>query len=314
MLRRRSPFRRRRRRRGTIVIFGRRLSLRYVVPFVLMLIVGIVSASMLIDYAVDSARRKQENSRLSQDYSDVFLRTAAQTPIPESSPEPLPVSTPTPEPQLLDSYRSLSGDIPKTAMDLYRQNSDLVGWLYIRGVVSLPVVYFDNEYYLDHDFNGKNDSGGTLFLDQYHPLTESAQHLVIHGHNMYDSSMFGILSGYGNLSKVKSNPFATFSTLYAAEEYVCFAVLRVNPDTDSSGYFNYVGKPYFSSVGDFYSFTGELKQRSMFDIPIDVSSSDALLTLSTCVDDDRLAVFYRRIRDGETKEELQAQVDLAYKR
>ena len=236
-------------------------------------------------------------------YSGAFTETEENTDAEAATPQPADLSTP--EPQLKDTYRRLSGDTFPKAQKLYEQNNDLVGWLYIKGVVDLPVVYRDNEYYLTHNFNQKSDKGGALFLDENHPLTESTQNLVIHGHNMYDSSMFGILSSYYKLDVVKSNPFAAFSTMYDQEDYVIFAVLRVNTAVKNSQYFNYIGKPRFKDEISFYNYTGEIKDRSLFQIPIDVQPTDSILTLATCIQDDRLVVFYRSVRSGETRNGLQ---------
>jgi len=275
--------------------------------FIFFLAIGIFALIRLVDYGVDSVRRKQENARLSREYTDAFAGEEADL---SQEAQSQPVATP--QAVLLDSYRSLKGDVSQRAKNLYKQNNDLVGWLYINGIVDLPVVYRDNEYYLTHNFKGKKDSGGALFLDEYHPLTEQTQNLVIHGHNMHDGSMFGILRSYDDLDVVKSHAFARFSTLFAPEDYVIFAVLRVVPNQYDSDYFPYIGKPRFSSTDEFYSYTNELKQRSMFGIPVDVRPSDGLLTLATCIGDDRLVVAFRRVRDGESRESLQTCVDLAY--
>lgn len=293
---------RKRRRRHS-----RRIDFRRFAMFIFFLAIGIFALVRLVDYGVDSVRRKQENARLAQEYTDAFAGDEADSGQEEQSQ---PVSTP--QPVLLDSYRSLKGEVSQRAKNLYKQNNDLVGWLYINGIVDLPVVYRDNEYYLTHNFNGKKDSGGALFLDEYHPLTEQTQNLVVHGHNMHDGSMFGILRSYDKLDVVKSHAFARFSTLFAPEDYVIFAVLRVVPDQYNSDYFAYIGKPRFGSTDEFYNYTNELKQRSMFGIPVDVRPSDGLLTLATCIGDDRLVVAFRRVRDGESRESLQTCVDLAY--
>lgn len=71
-----------------------------------------------------------------------------------------------------------------------------MAWLRIPDVVSLPVVCRDNTYYLNHDFFGRESDSGTLFLDEAHSLEYGTQYMVIHGHNMYDGSMFGLLSHY----------------------------------------------------------------------------------------------------------------------
>ena len=58
--------------------------------------------------------------------------------------------------------------------ELKRLNRDTVGWISISGVVDLPVVYRDNSYYLNHDFQGQKSGAGTLFLDQNHPLAAAS--------------------------------------------------------------------------------------------------------------------------------------------
>jgi len=307
--------RRRRRRRGYVRILGRRVNLKRLIPFCCFLLIFIVSASMLANYAVNSVRRKSINIQMADGYETSFVGREAEilapvvTAVATATPVPGPVATPAPT--LLLSYHDFSGDVPDKAGRLYIQNSDLVGWLYIKGVVSLPVVQRDNSFYLNHNFEGAPDSGGTLFLDQYHPMSESLQHLLIHGHNMHDSSMFGIVSGYEKLSMVRSSGFATYSTMHAPEEYVLCAVLQVSADPADADYFSYVGTPNFFNEDEFYAFAGDLKKRSMFDIPIDLQPSDALLSLSTCIGDDRLLVCFRRIRANETRESLQALLNQA---
>jgi len=86
---------------------------------------------------------------------------------------------------------------------------------------------------------------------------------------------------------------------------VICAVLHISPNEDSNAYFNYVDTPGFATESEFFSFTEELKRRSMFDIPVDIQPSDGLLSLATCIGDDRLLVVFRRIREGESKDALQ---------
>jgi len=305
-------------KRGAYARRGRINPARFI-PFVAFLIAFVVSASLLIDYAVHSAKRKKENAGIVEAYEDAFIAetnapTASATVEPVAQATAVPTTQPTvqPQPQILSSYRNLSGDIPARAWELYQQNNDLVGWLYIKGVVSLPVVYRDNEFYLNHNFEQQEDDGGTLFLDQYHPMQEDTQNLLIHGHNMYDNSMFGIVRNYNKLDNVKGHSFARFSTMYGWEDYVICAVLRVNPDPNHEKYFPYVGKAKFSNAAAFNDYANALKQRSLFHIPVDLKPSDAMLSLSTCVDDERLLVVFRRIRAGETTDILQEMVNQSY--
>ena len=204
-------------------------------------------------------------------------------------------------------------DMLPDMLELTRRNLDTIGWLSIEGVLHLPVVYRDNTYYLDHDFSGEKNASGTLFLDQYNPLTEATQNLLIHGHSMNDGSMFGILTHYRKLDFVRQHPMIAFSTLWEKESYAVFAVLQVSSKVDDANYFNYFSNPVFASATDFEAYIDAVEARSMFQIPVDVEPDDALLTLSTCLDDDRLVVLARRLRPGESKDAVVSAVEEAYK-
>ena len=197
------------------------------------------------------------------------------------------------------SFHTTTGDVLPDMLKLLNANADTVGWLNISGIVHLPVVYRDNEYYLTHDFNGHHNSSGTLFLDQSSPLTAQTQNLLIHGHSMYDGSMFGLLTHYQKLETIHQHPLISFSSLYEKETYVVFAVLCQAPEA-----FDYYSHPVFASDADFEKYISAVRERSLFDIPVDVNASDALLTLSTCIEDDRLAVLARKVRNGESRDAL----------
>ena len=227
--------------------------------------------------------------------------TAVSTLAPESTPEPSvqPIATLKPE------YQLVSEEIRPEMRELFAKNRDLVAWLRISGVVSLPVVYRDNTYYLTHNFDRKSSSAGTLFLDELHPLVPKTQHLVIHGHNMHDGTMFGLLSHARKLDFVRDHGFASLNTLYREERYVLFCVNSVPKNVNAGGYIAYTGTPTFRTEHQFNAFIQALREHSFYEIPIAVTPADALLTLSTCLDDERLILTYRRVREGESEESLQ---------
>lgn len=227
--------------------------------------------------------------------------------MPDGSPISAPATVET-----VERFRRTDLDILPDMMELVRRNQDTVGWLSIGGVVRLPVVYRDNTYYLNHDFLGGDNASGTLFLDENTPLTETAQNLVIHGHSMNDGSMFGILTHYRKLGFLKQHPLISFSTLWEKETYAIFAVLLVSSDASDENYFNYFSNSEFVSDGEFNVYVKQLKDRSLRKIPVEAQPTDALLTLSTCIDDDRLVVVARRLRSGETKDELTSAVESSY--
>lgn len=204
-------------------------------------------------------------------------------------------------------------DILPEMQELAQKNPDTVGWISISGTVHLPVVYRDNTFYLDHDFTGAKNASGTLFLDENSPVNGDTQNLLIHGHSMNDGSMFGILTHYRKLDFVRQHPTIAFSTLWERESYAVFAVMLVSSRTDDANYFNYFSNPTFASVSDFNAYIDAVEARSMFTIPVDVEPGDALLTLSTCLDDDRLVLLARRLRPGESKDAVVSAVEQAYK-
>ena len=69
----------------------------------------------------------------------------------------------------------------------------------------------------------------------------------------------------------------------------------------------------FSSDAEFAMYIRQLQLRSKYAIPIDVEPSDALLTLSTCLEDDRLVIVARRLRGDETRSQLRTLIRMATK-
>ncbi len=207
------------------------------------------------------------------------------------------------------SFHKTSGDVLPDMLKLVQTNPDTAGWIGINGIVHLPVVYRDNAYYLTHDFSGRQNTSGALFLDQASPVAAQTQNLLIHGHSMFDGSMFGLLTHYQKPETLARHPLISFSTLYEKETYAVFAVLRVAPDA-----FDYYSHPTFPSETAFEDYDASVRERSLYDIPVDVRPDDALLTLSTCIDDDLLVVMARRLRNGETRDALISAIEQSRKR
>jgi len=236
--------------------------------------------------------------------------------LPDGSPIEVPdtaaLSVETAETPKAAAFHRTDLDILPEMTELTRKNPDTVGWISISGTVHLPVVYRDNTFYLDHDFTGAKNASGTLFLDENSPINADTQNLLIHGHSMNDGSMFGILTHYRKLNFLRQHPLIAFSTLWEKESYAVFAVMQVSSKTDSPNYFNYFSSPTFGSTAAFDEYVAGVKARSLFTIPVDVEPDDALLTLSTCLDDDRLVLLARRLRPGETRDAVVSAVEESY--
>lgn len=286
----------------------RRMSWQRFVPVAICVAVMLYGGINLINYGLESLETRRTNKRLQEMYEAM---EAAATPVPTPSPTPAitPEPTATPEPIIMDAkdlpsvapvatllpvYQMVSGEMQSGAMEFYNENNDFVAWIRIPGVVSLPVVYRDNTYYLNHDFNGRESKSGTLFLDEAHPMNPETQHLVVHGHNMHDGTMFGLLPHYRNKDYIDKHPTITWNTLYRKETYEVFAVLIVPENTADPQFLAYTGRPVFKTVSQFESYIATLKSRALRWKDIDINPTDALITLSTCLDDNRLLVVGRR--------------------
>ena len=214
-------------------------------------------------------------------------------PAPESTPEPTPEPTPSPSPTpkpVLPQYE-----------ELYRQNSDLAGWLRIDGtVIDYPVMYTpeDQNYYLHLDFDENESVNGTLFI-QY-PWHAGNNNTIIHGHHMKDGSMFGGLDRYADETYGREHSILHFDSLTEEGEYELVAAFysRVYTDEDGSDVFRYYDYPALSRQANYEYFVAEVKAAALYDTGITPEYGEQLITLSTCeyhVQDGRFVVVARRI-------------------
>ena len=198
-------------------------------------------------------------------------------------------------------------ELTERAKKLLAHNPDTVVYITIEGShVDNPVVQTsNNEYYLDHGFDGQEFRAGTVFMDctddfGADPETWS-ENIVLYGHNMADNTMFGSLRQYRqNPSYYKEAPFITFSSNYADYTYVMVGLLITGGDADSD--FKYWQMEDLDDKAAFDSYMGSVNSKNMIDNPIDVQYGDSLLTLSTCYSDEdnsRFLIVARRLRDGE---------------
>ncbi len=284
-----------------------RVNARRVIPALICLAVMAFGCARLIAYLADSRATRRANAELQALYqASAEAARAEATAAPAESPSEATAPAQTPRPTLQSAYQFIGASVLPEMEKLVKKNGDTVGWLQIPGVVDLPVVYRDNEYYLTHDFNRKRNNSGALFLDAAHPLTASTQHLVIHGHNMLNGSMFGLLSHYRRSEYIAEHGIVYFSTLYRRETYAVFAVLIVPQDISSTNYVAYSGTPAFRTEAQFDAFINALRANSLHRVTVDVNPSDALLTLSTCLKDDHIVIVCRRLREDETEQSLRA--------
>ncbi|MCP1423886.1 sortase B [Paenibacillus xylanexedens] len=183
--------------------------------------------------------------------------------------------------------------------DLYERNSDIVGWLKIDGTrIEYPVMQSpqDSEYYLNHDFDRKENQGGLPFLDES-STTNHSNILLIHGHHMKSGWMFKDLMKYKGESFYKEHATFQFSTLYEKEEYEIVAVILSKVYRKSDDVFKYYQIENVNTPAEFDSYVQNIKQRSLYDTGVTAQYGDKLIVLSTCeysTENGRLAVVARK--------------------
>lgn len=178
-------------------------------------------------------------------------------------------------PQILPEYQAL-----------HEKNSDLAGWLTIEGAgIDYPVmqaVSQSSDFYLNHDFNGKEDINGSLFLDSRNNLEEPDDNMIIYGHNMKSGMMFGELKQYLEPSFWREHKKVTFNTIYEKAEYEIIAVCLSKVAQPGDGEFKYYNFIDAGSKKTFKQYVENIKALNIMDEKIDLSYGDKVLTLSTC--------------------------------
>lgn len=169
---------------------------------------------------------------------------------------------------------------------LYEQNSDFAGWITIEGTeIDYPVmqaVAQSSDFYLDHNFDGKEDINGSIFLDSRNNLEEPNDNMIVYGHNMKSGMMFGDLKEYLEPAFWKEHKIVKFNTIYEKAEYEIVAVCLSKVSEDGDGEFKYYDFIDAGNKKSFKRYVKNLKALNIMDEKISLSYGDKLLTLSTC--------------------------------
>lgn len=169
-------------------------------------------------------------------------------------------------------------------LELKTGNSDLVGWLKIKGTpMDYPVLYnaSDPEYYLHRNFDKEYSAQGSLFVDMSTDMRIS-KNLLIYGHHMADGSMFHDLDKYADKTYYKKHKYVLFDqvTTHTVKKgkYAVMAAFYAETDNNPC----YLD---FANVADeetFQKYIKLIKQRAEYDTGITPEWGDELITLSTC--------------------------------
>ena len=169
--------------------------------------------------------------------------------------------------------------------NLYKTNSDLVGWLVVNGTqINYPVVQSTvyQEFYLDHNFDGEDDESGAVFADARNDVFKPDDNVILYGHNMKNGSIFGTLQYYLDKSYYEKHKTMSFDTLYKRYDYQIVAVGLSKITDESADTFKYYDFLNADSEKEFDNFKEKIKSLEVYDTGVKMKYGDKLITLSTC--------------------------------
>lgn len=262
------------------------------------LIISIVSFSIVLAVLAAIGGLLLAYKRQSDIYEQLAAaaRTAAPaaptTPATEAAEETQPVETEPPLPTV---------EIPINFDYLKGENEDIIGWIVVDGtLIDYPILYDTtyNYYYLNHNYEGTSTGYGSIFVLGENAGDFTDFNTVVYGHNMLDGRMFAQLHRFRDKNFFDSHGQIIVYTPERQLTYQVFAAYRrdnldiiANTDFSTKALID----EYIESV---YAQT-DLAQ---FNPALEVTSSDRIITLSTCIGNPA----YRFVVQGVLVDEAQA--------
>lgn len=289
------------RNRSRLLRINRRVAI-VISALALVLSVLCINRSLLMDLRTNYQTKKlQEKISVREDTAetntgDVQHRTA-------SAPEKTGTGGRSPQ-QMSDGAALSSGsrEIMAKFTQLYEENRDFAGWLRIPGTkIDYPVMSRegDNNYYLDKNFEQKQDKNGLLILDYRNDETAGLQNLIIYGHNMRTGVMFGTLKNYKDKSFCEEHGIISFDTLYEECEYRVAAAMLADVAYEDEDVFRYYDAIDISTEENFNAFKENIVSNALYTTEEAIEYGDTCLILSTCdnyKEDGRFVVVAKKVK------------------
>ena len=199
---------------------------------------------------------------------------------PETEPE---AEAPAPEPAPETPYYMQLN--MSTLASYHNTNPDVVGWIKVSGtVINYPIMQKegDNNYYVNHAWNGAASNSGAIFADWRCKL-ESSDNTLMYGHNMGNGSMFHAIKNYKTASWGRSHPYIELATL---EHRYLYKVLSCNVVYGEAGakfeYWNFIEM----NRADYRNFLNGIKNTATVwygdDRHLPRDNHEKFITLQTC--------------------------------
>jgi sortase B len=177
-------------------------------------------------------------------------------------------------------------EVPVNFKKLKKTNSDIYAWIRIPGldVVDYPILRHpkNNEYYLKRSVKKEWSVYGSIFTEDYNSKDFSDFNTLVYGHNMKNGTMFGSLKKFRDASFFEENRYIYIYMENRILKYEIFAACTWdNKHILATRNFD-VEQNRNSYLDDIFS-VRDLNSQIKKDI--EVTSSDRIITLSTCMND-----------------------------
>lgn len=155
-------------------------------------------------------------------------------------------------------------------------NNDIVGILNIDNTdYRVPILQGeDNDYYLNHTPDGRENFMGSIYLD-YRVDIDSSRKLLIYGHNSSRIDMpFKILEEFYDIDYFNNHKTMSIITSNTEKKYEIFSVY-VEPSDYSYMNLKISDEEYSNQIRMF-------KNKSLYDTGVEVTGDEEILILQTC--------------------------------
>ena len=216
----------------------------------------------------------KEEKKSSETEKQTLVDEAEKTPQKESKPE-----------------------IPVDFDELQKENPDIYAWITIPDTgIDYPVLQKedDDTYYLTHTAAKKQGLPGSIYSECQNQKDFSDPNTVLYGHNMKNGSMFGTLDKYQDKELFEQHPEFY---LYLPDKILKYRIFSCYAGrTGSEGY-----RYHFPEAEDFQTFLDTVSSYRDYDTGTELSATDRIVTLSTCVNSRRN---YRYLVHGKLSSEI----------
>ena len=278
--------------------------------FALMIIYGVIR---LIAYGAEYYSSRQSSQALYELYEEPTEAvsappTAAPTAVPVTAAPQQETAAPVPTQSLILEpvpYAENPGlRMSERFRKLKKKSSYIIGWLSMDALEE-PVALKDNTYFLTHDVYGKKNANGAIFTDSGINLLTRPYTIYLFGHNMKSGNMFGRLKKYKESAYFYRHRIISFDSEYEDGKYAVFAAAEISTEPGDRNYYNLWALDS-NRADEREAALQQLLARSFHANLLDVKPDEQLLILVTCDsrETDRLIVAARRLRDGESENNL----------